>query len=305
MEKKYDVIVIGGGPAGYTAALYCARAGFSTLVLEMLSAGGQMATTSQVENYPGFASIDGFELGMKMQSGAEQFGAVSEFAEVQSVALEEKPKRIVTSSGTFLADAVVLATGAQPRKYGLEHEAELVGRGVSYCATCDGMFYRDKVVAIAGGGNSAAEDALVLSKLCKKVYLIHRRDTLRATKSYQKPLEDAENIEFIWNAEILRLQYDKTVTGLVLRDKVTGAESALACDGLFVAIGRTPNTALLQGQLELDAGGYIPADETTRAAIPGVFAAGDVRTKPLRQIVTAAADGAVASKFVEAYLTGV
>lgn len=305
MEKKYDVIVIGGGPAGYTAALYCARAGFSTLVLEMLSAGGQMVTTSQVENYPGFASIDGFELGMKMQSGAEQFGAVSEFAEVQSVALEEKPKRIVTPSGTFLAGAVVFATGAQPRKYGLEHEAELVGRGVSYCATCDGMFYRDKVVAIAGGGNSAAEDALVLSKLCKKVYLIHRRDTLRATKSYQKPLEDAENIEFIWNAEILRLQYDKTVTGLVLRDKVTGAESALACDGLFVAIGRTPNTALLQGQLELDADGYIPADETTRTAIPGVFAAGDVRTKPLRQIVTAAADGAVASKFVEAYLTGV
>ncbi len=303
MEKKYDVVIIGGGPAGYSAALYCTRAGLSTLVLEMLSAGGQMATTTQVENYPGFnEGIDGFDLAEKMLAGAERFGAVSEFAEVTALHLTENPKRIVTSDGEVLARAVILATGAVPKKLGLPDEDDLVGRGVAYCATCDGMYFKGKTVAVAGGGNSAAEDAKTLSQICKKVYLIHRRDTLRAEKVYLDPLENADNLEFIWNTQIDELLTDGKLTGLALTDRVTGTHRSLSCDGLFVAIGRDPNTALVKNQVELDAQGYIVADETTRTSVPGVFAAGDVRTKPLRQIVTAAADGAVASKYVQEFL---
>ncbi|WP_449291257.1 thioredoxin-disulfide reductase [Oscillibacter ruminantium] len=303
MEKKYDVVIIGGGPAGYSAALYCTRAGLSTLVLEMLSAGGQMATTTQVENYPGFnEGIDGFDLAEKMLAGAERFGAVSEFAEVTALHLTENPKRIVTSDGEVLARAVILATGAVPKKLGLPDEDDLVGRGVAYCATCDGMYFKGKTVAVAGGGNSAAEDAKTLSQICKKVYLIHRRDTLRAEKVYLDPLENADNLEFIWNTQIDELLTDGKLTGLALTDRVTGTHRNLSCDGLFVAIGRDPNTALVKNQVELDAQGYIVADETTRTSVPGVFAAGDVRTKPLRQIVTAAADGAVASKYVQEFL---
>jgi thioredoxin reductase (NADPH) len=197
---------------------------------------------------------------------------------------------------------VVLATGAGPRKMGLPDEDALVGRGVAYCATCDGMYYKGKTVAVAGGGNSAAEDAKTLSALCQKVYLIHRRDTLRADKVYLDPLKQTDNLEFIWNTRIDGLLADEKLTGLALTDKVTGAHRTLACDGLFVAIGRDPNTALVKDQIDLDHHGYIVADETTRTNIPGVFAIGDVRTKPLRQIVTAAADGAVASKYVQAFL---
>lgn len=303
MEKKYDVVIIGGGPAGYSAALYCTRAGLSTLVLEMLSAGGQMATTTQVENYPGFnEGIDGFDLAEKMLAGAERFGAVSAFAEVTALHLAENPKRIVTSDGEVLARAVILATGAVPKKLGLPGEDDLVGRGVAYCATCDGMYFKGKTVAVAGGGNSAAEDAKTLSHICKKVYLIHRRDTLRAEKAYLDPLENADNLEFIWNTQIDELLTDGKLTGLALTDRVTGTHRSLSCDGLFVAIGRDPNTALVKNQVELDAQGYIVADETTRTSVPGVFAAGDVRTKPLRQIVTAAADGAVSSKYVQEFL---
>lgn len=306
METNYDVVIVGGGPAGYSAALYCARAGFSTLVLEMLGAGGQMATTTQIDNYPGFENgIDGFELGEKMQLGAERFGVASEFAEVTSMNLSADPKVISTTSGEVNARAVLLATGASPRKLGLPDEDALVGQGIAYCATCDGMYYKDKIVAVAGGGNSAAGEALTLSKLCKKVYLIHRRDTLRAGKSYLAPLEDADNIEFVWNTQILELLHEEKMTGLRVKNKVTGETSTLDCDGLFVAVGRIPNTGLLKGQIELDESGYIKADETTRTNLPGVFAIGDVRTKPLRQVVTAAADGAVASKYVEEYLQSI
>lgn len=303
MEKSVDVVIIGGGPAGYSAALYCARSGLSTLVLEMLGAGGQMATTTQVDNYPGFdEGIDGFDLGEKMLAGAERFGAVSEFVEVTALYLQENPKSVMTSEGELKTRAVVLATGAGPRKMGLPDEDALVGRGVAYCATCDGMYYKGKTVAVAGGGNSAAEDAKTLSALCQKVYLIHRRDTLRADKVYLDPLKQTDNLEFIWNTRIDGLLADEKLTGLALTDKVTGAHRTLACDGLFVAIGRDPNTALVKDQIDLDHHGYIVADETTRTNIPGVFAIGDVRTKPLRQIVTAAADGAVASKYVQAFL---
>ena len=234
MEKLWDVVIVGGGPAGYSAALYAVRAGYSTLVVEMLSPGGQMATTNAIENYPGFVeSVDGFELAMTMQQQAEKFGSETLYAQVTAVQLAGPEKALTTTEGTLRAKAVIFATGADPRPLGLPGEDGLRGRGVAYCATCDGGFYRGKTVAVAGGGNSAAEDALTLSKLCKKVYLIHRRDTLSATRSYLKPLEKAENIEFLWNKQVTGFEVDGTLTGLTLTDTQTGAESLLPVDGLF------------------------------------------------------------------------
>lgn len=301
MEHVYDMIVIGGGPGGYTAALYGARAGMDVLVLEKLSAGGQMALTSQIDNYPGFPEgIDGFELGDRMQQQAERFGAKTELAEVLSAELETDPKRLVTSEGDFLGRTVVIATGADPRRLQLPMEQALTGKGVNYCAHCDGHFYKDKTVVVVGGGNTAAADALLLSRLCEKVIVVHRRDTLRATKIYHAPLETAENVEFIWNSTVTRLLHGERLTGVELTDVQTGQTRQLACDGLFVSIGRKPNTDLFL-QLEKD-GGYILADETTRTNLPGVFAVGDVRAKELRQIVTAVADGAAAAHYAEMLL---
>ena len=303
MPKIYDMLVLGGGPGGYTAALYAARAGQSVLVIEKLSAGGQMATTEQVDNYPGFAEgIDGFELGERMQQTAERFGAETVLASASAVKLDGPIKEIVTDEGTFQGKTVVLATGASPRLLGLPGEQALRSHGMAYCAACDGMFFRGKTVAVIGGGNSAVGEALTLSKLAQKVYLIHRRDSLRADQVYTKPLEAADNIEIIWNKRPIELLHDTHITGLRLEDTQTGAQTELACDGVFAAIGRVPETALFQGVLELDAQGYIQADETTRNNLPGVFAVGDVRTKPLRQIITAAADGAVAAHFADHYL---
>lgn len=300
-QDMYDVAVIGGGPGGYTAALYCARSGLSVLVLEKLSPGGQMATTSMVDNYPGFEEgIDGFELGEKMQRGAERFGAETAFVNVTAVDLKNDIKVIDTSKGQVKARAVVLATGASPREIGLPEEASLRGRGVAYCATCDGMMYRNKTVVVVGGGNSAAADALYLSKICKKVYLVHRRDTLRASNVYLEPLKNS-SVEFIWNSQVKQILHDKKVTGVVV-ENLEGQLTEIPCDGVFAAIGRVPDTELFKGQTELDGQGYIQADESTRTNLPGVFAVGDVRTKPLRQIVTAASDGAVASHFIEEYL---
>ncbi len=303
MPKIYDMLVLGGGPGGYTAALYAARAGQSVLVIEKLSAGGQMATTEQVDNYPGFAEgIDGFELGERMQQTAERFGAETVLASASAVKLDGPIKEIVTDEGTFQGKTVVLATGASPRLLGLPGEQALRSHGMAYCAACDGMFFRGKTVAVIGGGNSAVGEALTLSKLAQKVYLIHRRDSLRADQVYTKPLEAADNIEIIWNKRPIELLHDTHITGLRLEDTQTEAQTELACDGVFAAIGRVPETVLFQGVLELDAQGYIQADETTRTSLPGVFAVGDVRTKPLRQIITAAADGAVAAHFADHYL---
>lgn len=303
MQHIYDMIVIGGGPGGYTAALYAARAGLSTLVLEKLSAGGQMALTSQVDNYPGFAEgVDGFELGMQMQAGAERFGAKTELAEVLSMELNGKVKTIHTTEGIFYSKTVVLSTGANPRLLGIPKEKELTGKGVNYCAHCDGMFYRGKTVVVVGGGNTAAADALHLSRLCKKVYLVHRRDSLRATKIYHAPLMNAENVEFLWNSTVTQLHRGEKLTGIRIRNVNSGEETDLECDGLFVSIGRSPATDLVRGQLELDEAGYVIADESTRTNLPGVFAVGDIRTKALRQIITAASDGAMAAHFAEEYL---
>ena len=303
MEHIFDTIIVGGGPAGYTAALYAARAGLDAVLIEKLSAGGQMALTGDIDNYPGFdEGIDGFTLGMKMQQGAERFGAKTEYGEVLSVDFSKPVKEIITDSKAFFAKSVIIASGANPRELGIENEAELVGRGVHYCAHCDGRFYKDKTVAVIGGGNSAAADALYLSRLAKKVYLIHRRDKLRAENIYKKPLLEAQNIEFLWNTTAENFITDNRVTGLEIKNVLSGEISEISCDGVFISIGRKPATEFLKDAVELDENGYIIADETTKTNIDGVFAAGDVRTKTFRQIVTAVADGATAVHKTEEYL---
>ena len=308
MRHLYDVIIIGGGPGGYTAALYAARAGLDTLVLEKLSAGGQMALTTQIDNYPGIEeTIDGFTLGEKMQQGAERFGAKTEIVEVDGVHLQGPVKTVYTNAGIFEAKTVILAMGAHPRKLGIPDEARLDGHGLHYCAACDGMFYKDKTVVVVGGGNSAAADALILSRICKKVILVHRRDELRATKVYHEPLIQAENVEFQWNQTVESIVSDNEngkIKGIRVKDVQMGEEKEVACDAVFVSIGRTPATQMIETQVSLDANGYIIADESTQTNLPGVFAVGDIRTKALRQIVTAAADGANAAYYTEQYLAG-
>ena len=301
--KMYDMIVVGGGPAGYTAALYAARAGLDVVVLEKLSAGGQMALTHTIDNYPGFPEgVDGFELGERMQQQAQRFGAKTVYAQVNKLDLKAEPKTVETSEGVFTGKTVVLATGAGPKELGLPEEKGLIGRGVAYCAACDGMFYRGKTVVVVGGGNSAAADALLLSRVAKKVILVHRRDTLRATKIYHEPLMKAENVEFRWNSVVTEILHDQKVTAVRLRDTESGQEAIVQTDGVFISIGRKPATELVGGQLELDGNGYVIAGEETETSIPGVYAVGDVRTKKLRQIVTAVADGAAAVHMAEEFL---
>ena len=303
MKHIYDMIVIGGGPAGYAAALYAARAGLDTLVIEKMSVGGQMALTDIIDNYPGFdAGVDGFTLGMQMQAGAERFGAKTAYDEVTSVELTPEIKRIVGAMEEYFARTVVIATGANPRELGISGEEKLIGKGLHYCAHCDGRFYKNKTVAVVGGGNSAVSDALYLSHLAKKVYLIHRRDTLRATRIYHEPLMNAKNVEFVWDSAVSDYIAEDRIVGAKIKNLKTNEEKELRFDGLFVSIGRKPATELF-GELALDEAGYIIADETTKTAIPGVYAVGDVRTKELRQVVTAVSDGAVAAHFAEKFLT--
>ncbi len=303
MADIFDLMIIGGGPAGYTAALYGARAGLTVGLMEKLAPGGQMGTTDMVDNYPGFPEgINGFELAMKMKAGAERFGARTISAEVTGLELSGDIKTLQTPKEVYKARTVILATGAQPRELGLPRERELRGKGVSYCATCDGMFYRGKTVAVVGGGNTAVADALYLSRLCEKVYVIHRRDKLRAPQIQQQNLEMAGNVEFVWDSIVKELRFEERLTGLVTEDKNTGECRELSCAGVFVAVGQVPETELFKGQVQLDEAGYVSAGEDCRTNIPGVFAAGDLRAKPLRQIVTAAADGAVAATAAQEYL---
>lgn len=304
--KLYDMLIVGGGPAGYTAALYAARAGLSVLVFEKLSAGGQMALTERIDNYPGFPEgISGYTLAEKMQTQAERFGARTLLAEVLSLNLRADPKRLESSAGTFFGRTLVYAAGAEHRQLGLPMEQTLVGRGVSYCAACDGAFYRGKTVAVVGGGDSAAAEAMHLSTLAKKVILIHRRDTLRAEKVSHAALMQVGNVEFLWNSTVTELLYKDRLTGLRLQNAATGEESDLACDGVFICVGRQPATTLVRGQLTLDQAGYILAGESTRTELPGVYAVGDVRGKALRQVVTAIADGAQAVHSAQSYLSGI
>ncbi len=303
-EQIYDMLIIGGGPGGYTAALYAARAGLDVVLLEKFSVGGQMTQTEMIDNYPGFdEGIDGITLGEKMRRGAERFGAATVLTEVHSLELQGEIKCAHSDEGDFFARTVVIATGASAKPLGLENEQTLIGRGVSYCAACDAMFFRNRTVVVVGGGNTAAADAITLSRVCKKVYLVHRRDTLRATKIYHDALNSLENVEFFWDSAVTELHADLRLTGVTVKNLKSGAAQEVACDGIFMAIGRDPATALVAGQLELDEKGYIVAGESTETSIPGVYAVGDVRTKALRQVVTAAADGATACFYAEEYLT--
>lgn len=299
----YDVIVLGGGPAGYTAAMYAARAGLSTVVLEKLFAGGQMTQTAQIDNYPGHSKgIDGVTLGMEMQAGAERFGVKTLYTEATAVDFSGEVKTVETSQGSLRSKTVIIATGADHAHLELDREEELTGKGVAYCAACDGMLYRGKTVAVVGGGNSAAADAALLARVAQKVYLIHRRDTLRASKVYHAPLENTQNLEFVWNSTVTQLVGEDRLTGVTVTDVYTGMQREISLDGLFISIGRNPQTGLFAGQLELDDRGYLVADENTKTSVPGVFVAGDVRTKQVRQIVTATADGAVAAHMAEEYI---
>ena len=306
-EMIYDLAVVGGGPGGCTAGLYGARAGLKTLVLEKLAAGGQMADSPLIENYPGFPEgLDGYSLGDLMRQGAERAGAEFRYAQLTGADLTGEVKHLQTDSGEVLARAVVLAPGASPRPLGLPNEKELIGRGMGYCAACDGMLYRGKTVVVVGGGNTAVGDALHLANLCQKVYLVHRRNELRAPAPNVKALESS-GVEIVWNARPAELVQgeDGRLCALKVQDVHTGEIRELACDGVFAAIGRVPDTDLFRDQVHCDKAGYFEADETTRTKLPGVFAVGDARAKAVRQVVTATADGAVAVHFAQEYLAGV
>lgn len=306
MQHVYDMAILGGGPAGYTAALYAARAGLSVVLLERMAAGGQMTLTDQIENFPGFEEgIDGFTLGGKMQAAAERFGALTVYTEVTAARLGGEIKKIETAAGTYLARTAVIATGADPKKLGAPGEEELLGRGVHVCAHCDGRFYKGRRVTVVGGGNSAVADALYLSRLAERVTLLHRRDTLRAERREREILLGTENVDFLWNSAVRALEKGDEGVLLTVENTETGEQSRLFTDGVFVSIGRRPATALFREELLLDEEGYIVADETTKTNLPGVYAVGDVRQKPLRQIVTAVGDGAVAAHYAEEFLSGV
>lgn len=302
MSTVRDVVIVGGGPAGYTAALYAAQAGWSTLLLERLAPGGQMADAGRIPNYPGLPGIDGATLAERMRLQAEAAGAQTLYEEVTSLTLNTMPKTVHTHAADHMARAVILAMGAAPRTLGLPGEAALRGRGVSYCAVCDGSFYRGQAVAVAGGGNTAAEQALYLAGLCREVTLIHRRECLRADAHYLKALTAAPNVRFLWNHRVTALLYKERLAGLKLQNVKTGAYGTLAVAALFVAVGRAPQLDLVRSWLPPDESGCLPAGEDGRTALPGVFAAGDIRRKPLRQIVTAAADGAAAAHAAGEYL---
>jgi len=301
-----QVIIIGSGPAGYTAAIYAARANLSPLVVaSSVEAGGELMNTTEVENFPGFPEgIMGPDLMAKMQEQAEKFGAEVLYDDVVSLDVDGAVKKITLGSGaTHEADSVIFATGSAPRKIGIEGETRLSGRGVSYCATCDGFFFRERVIAVVGGGDSAMEEATFLTKFASKVFVIHRRDELRASKIMQDRAFKNEKIEFIWNAEVVDILGDEAVSGVVLQDTVDGSTRELPLDGVFVAIGYDPRTHLVHGKLELTADGTVWVDgRSSRTSVPGVFAAGDVIDPTYRQAVTAAGSGTVAALDLEHYL---
>ncbi len=300
----HDVIIIGGGPAGYTAALYSARAGLDTLVLERMTAGGQMATTLSMENYPGFEEpIGGPDLALKMEKQARKFGAVVTFDTVTDLTLDTDIKVVKTENNTYHSKAVILCMGAAPKTLGLSKEDLFRGSGVSYCAICDGALFRDRTVAVVGGGDTAAEDALYLSRFCPRVYVIHRRDKLRASKILQKELFNNKKIEFIWDCVVDELIGQFGVEGIRVKNLKTDSTKTLEVDGLFVAIGLNPSTSLVKEKVSLDPDGYIVTDDKMLTSIPGVYAAGDIRSKFLRQVITAASDGAIAAYSAEHYIS--
>ncbi|MBT9776281.1 thioredoxin-disulfide reductase [Clostridium sp. MCC353] len=303
MDKIFDLIIIGSGPAGLAAAVYAQRAKLDTITIEKsMVSGGQVLTTYEVDNYPGYPGISGYDLGTKFREHADKLGAVFTEDEVERIDLEDGIKAVVCAGDTYRAKAVIIATGANHRKLGVPGEEELAGMGVSYCATCDGAFFRKKVTAVVGGGDVALEDAIFLARLCEKVYLIHRRDEFRGAKSLQEKVESLPNIEVIWDTVVEKINGADKVESISLLNKKTNEQSELEVQGVFIAVGITPVTDVFSGLVEMDHG-YIKASEDGRTSVDGIFAAGDVRTKPLRQIVTAVSDGANAITSVERYLT--
>lgn len=288
----YDIIIIGAGPAGLTAAIYARRASKSVLVLEAMTYGGQIINTPEIENYPAAPHISGFDFATRIYEQAVALGAEIKFERVTGIT-DGTEKTVTTDQGSYTAKAVIIAVGSANRKLGLPNEDELVGRGISYCATCDGAFYKGKTTAVVGGGNTALEDALYLSDLAETVYLIHRRDSFRGDTTTVELLKKRSNVKFIYNSNVTKLIADKKLTAVEVTDR-SGAVTTLPVDGLFAAIGRTPQNAVFSGIVDLDEAGYIIAGEDCRTNVPGIFAAGDNRTKNVRQLVTAAADGASA-----------
>ena len=299
----YDIIIIGSGPAGLSAAIYAQRACLDTIVIEKNGiSGGQVLNNWEVDNYPGFPGVTGFELSRQFREHANKLGARVVQDEVVQVELSGNVKKVVCEEETYEARCVILASGAHHRTLEVPGEEELRGAGVSYCATCDGAFFRGRTVAVVGGGDAALEDAIFLARMCEKVYIVHRRDKLRGAKRLQERLQALENIEFVWNSETVAIEGNAQVEALRLRQTKTGEEKRLDVDGVFIAVGIAPESELYAGQLELDEQGYIRADESGQTSVPGVFAAGDVRTKALRQILTAASDGANCVASAERYL---
>lgn len=304
MEKIHDLIIIGSGPAGLGAAVYAQRAELDTVIIEKnMMSGGQILNTYEVDNYPGLPGISGFDLGMKLREHADHLGA--RFAEDEVIRLEAsgEVRAVVCENDIYEAKTIIIATGADHRKLGIPGETELIGAGVSYCATCDGAFFKNKVTAVVGGGDVALEDAIFLSRMCSKVYLIHRRNELRGAKTLQNRVFAQENIEVIWDTVVDKINGEGHVSSLSLFNKVTGEHRELEVDGVFVAVGITPNSQVFKGIVDMDRQGYIVAGEDGNTSAEGIFAAGDVRTKQLRQIVTSVADGANCVTSVEKYLT--
>ena len=298
----YDIIVIGAGPAGMTAAIYARRAAKTVLVLEAVSYGGQILNTPDIENYPLEAHISGFDFSTKVYEQAKGLGAEFIFEKAVEIRNDGNIKNVVTTKNIYSAKSVILATGSENRKLGLENEAELVGRGVSYCATCDGNFYRNKTVAVVGGGNTALEDALYLADLAKKVYLIHRRDSFRGEETSVERLKEKDNVEFVYNANVTKLIADKRLKAIEVTDKLNGSVHTIELNGIFIAVGRVPENQNFAALVKLDDAGYIIADETCHTNADGIFVAGDARAKALRQLVTAASDGAMAATEAVKYL---
>ena len=296
-----DIIIIGAGTAGLSAAIYALRAGKSVLLMEQLTYGGQIINTPEVENYPGIKSISGFDFAQGLYEQAEALGAELKYEQVTGIENGEV-KKVKTSGGEYECKAIILATGAKNRPLGLDKETEFIGSGISYCATCDGAFFKGRVVAVNGGGNTALEDALFLSNYCKKVYLIHRRDEFRGEAKQVDKLKERENIEFVLNSTITELLGEDELKGVRVHDKVSGEDKDIELDGLFIAIGQMPENAAFAPLIELDKGGYIVAGEDCRTNVDGIYAAGDCRTKTVRQLTTAAADGAVAALAACAYI---
>jgi thioredoxin reductase (NADPH) len=305
MNDAYDVIIIGGGPAGLTAALYCGRARLKTLLLEKATTGGQAATTDLIENYPGFPEgIGGYELTEKIKEQALKFGAeIQEITEVNNLEIEDKTKLVKTAEDTFVAKAVIIATGVEPRTLDIPGVVEFHGKGVSYCATCDGAFYRDKVVAVIGGGNSAVEEALFLTKFASKVYIVHRRDELRADKILQERAFANDKIEIIWDSHLKKILGEAKVEEIVVENKNTKERTTYQVDGVFFYIGSAPNTEFCEGVVELDEQEFVLTDESLQTNVAGIFACGDCRANLLKQVAVAVGEGALAAveagKYIE------